>query len=625
MKVRHFLRYIDHFSHAQPKRGTMRSHRLPFHLALFVAAILPFLLATPSWAEEPVWHHGLALHDDLKYPPDFTHFDYVNPDAPKGGEMRLAGIGTFDNLNPFILRGTSPAGIGMLFDTLTVQSQDEPFSEYGLIAESIQVPEDHSWVAFTLREQARFHDGSPITAQDVIFTLQTLQTQGHPFYRAYYASVISAEQTGPRQVRFSFGGAVNRELPLIIGQMPVLSKAYWEGRDFDRTTLDVPLGNGPYRIARVDPGRSITYQRVENYWAADLPVNRGRHNFDTMRYDYYRDVNVALEAFKAGQYDFRQENVARNWATGYDGPAFRQGRIIMAEIPHELPTGMQGFVFNTRRPAFRDPLVREALAEVFDFEWSNLNLFHGAYTRTRSFFSNSELASSGLPSEDELLLLEAHREILPERLFTTEFQPPVTDGSGNIRENIRRALALLEEAGWAISGRDRKLRHTSSGETLEFEILLNDPVFERVCLPYIRNLERLGITARVRTVDATQYQNRINDFDFDMTVGLFPQSLSPGNEQRDFWTTQAAGTPGSRNIAGVRDPVVDELVDLIIAAPDRGSLITRTRALDRVLLWGHYVIPHWHSREFRVAYWDKFARPEINPKYGLPLEAWWVK
>ncbi|PTN36539.1 extracellular solute-binding protein [Desulfonatronum sp. SC1] len=602
----------------------MPALQLHFRFALLVALTL-FLAAPASSGAEPAWRHGLALHYDLKYPPNFTHFDYVNPDAPKGGELRLAGIGTFDSLNPFILRGTPPLGMGMIFETLTERSQDEPFSEYGLIAESMLIPEDHSWVAFTLREEARFHDGSPITVQDVIFTLELLQTKGHPFYRAYYANVVSAEEIGPRQVRFSFGGTVNRELPLIIGQMPVLSKAYWQDQDFERTTLDIPLGSGPYRIARVEPGRSITYQRVEDYWAADLPVNRGRHNFDVMRYDYYRDVNVALEAFKAGQYGFRQENVARNWATGYDGPALRQGRIVMAEIPHELPTGMQGFAFNTRRPMFRDPLVRQALAEVFDFEWSNANLFHGAYTRTASYFSNSELASSGLPSPEELALLEPHGDILPESLFTTEFQPPVTDGSGNIRENLRRALVLLEQAGWTISGRDRKLRYTSGGEALEFEILLNDSVFERVCLPYARNLERLGITVRVRTVDATQYQNRMNDFDFDMTVGLFPQSLSPGNEQRDFWTSEAAATPGSRNITGVRDPVVDELVDLVIAAPDRDSLVTRARALDRVLLHGHYVIPHWHSREFRVAYWDKFARPEINPRYGLALDAWWEK
>ncbi|HDQ41769.1 MAG TPA: ABC transporter substrate-binding protein [Desulfonatronum sp.] len=594
--------------------------------ALLCLACAAFLAAAgPAWSEEPGWRHGLALHGDLKYGPNFSRFEYVSPAAPKGGEMRLAGIGTFDSLNPFILRGTPPTGLGMTFDTLTVQSLDEPFSEYGLVAESVQVPEDHSWVAFFLRPQARFHDGTPITAEDVVFTLEILKTKGHPFYRAYYANVSTVEMITPLQVKFHFSGPENRELPLIIGQMPVLSKAYWQNREFDRTSLDIPLGSGPYRVAQLDSGRSITYERDPQYWGADLPVNVGRNNLDRLRYEYFRDANVALEAFKAGQYDFRQENVARLWATGYDGPALRQGKIIMEEIPHELPTGMQGFVFNTRRAVFRDPLVREALGLVFDFEWSNQNLFHNAYTRTRSYFSNSELASTDLPSAAELELLEPHRESLPERVFTQHYQPPVTDGSGNIRPQIRQALDLLAKAGWEISLKDRKLRHESGGQTMEFEILLNDPAFERICLPYARNLERLGITARVRTVDATQYQNRLNDFDFDMTVHVFPQSLSPGNEQRDFWASQAADIPGSRNIAGVRDPIVDELVDLVISAPDRTSLVTRSRALDRVLLWGHYVVPHWHSRVFRVAYWDKYAKPDITPQYGLALDAWWFR
>jgi len=597
----------------------------PCFRCLILLSFLICFLAQPVFAQEPPRRHGLALHGDLKYGPDFTHFEYVNPKAPKGGEMRLAAIGTFDSLNPFILRGTTPPGLSMTFDTLTVQSQDEPFSVYGLIAESIQVPEDHSWVSFSLRPQARFHDGSPVTSEDVIFTFEALKTKGHPFYRAYYADVVKVEAAGPHQVTFFFSGPKNRELPLIIGQMSVLSKAYWREREFEQTTLEAPLGSGPYRVIQVDPGRSITYERDPNYWGADLPVNVGRHNLDRFRYEFFRDANVALEAFKAGQYDFRLENIARLWATGYEGPALRRGRIIMEEIPHELPTGMQGFVFNTRRAVFRDPLVREALSLVFDFEWSNQNLFHNAYARTKSYFSNSELASAGLPSPEELELLNPHRERLPERVFTQEYQPPVTDGSGNIREQMRAALALLAQAGWEVSPRDKKLRHVSDGTALEFEILLNNAAFERVCLPYARNLERLGITARVRTVDAIQYQNRINDFDFDMTVDVFPQSLSPGNEQRDFWSSEAAAVPGSRNIAGVRDPVVDELVDLVISAPDRASLVTRTRTLDRVLLWGHYVIPHWHSRVFRIAYWDKYERPEIIPKYGLELESWWMR
>lgn len=581
-------------------------------------------LVSPGAARDALWQHGLALHGDLKYDQDFSHFEYVNPRAPKGGEMRLAGIGTFDSLNPFILRGTAPTGLGLTFDTLTVQSLDEPFSEYGLIAEAVQVASDRSWAAFLLRPEARFHDNTPVTAEDVVFSLRILQTKGHPFYRAYYADVSGVEALGPHHVKFHFGGSENRELPLIVGQMPVLSKAYWQDREFDRTSLDAVLGSGPYRIAQMEPGRSITYERVADYWAADLPVNKGRHNFDILRYEYFRDVNVALEAFKAGQYDFRQENVARLWASGYDGPALRQGRIIMEEIPHELPTGMQGFVFNTRRPVFRDPLVREALGLVFDFEWSNQNLFHEAYARTTSYFSNSELASTGLPSPAELELLQPHRKAVPERVFTQEYRPPVTDGSGNIRAQLRKALDLLARAGWEVSPVDRKMRNSAGNEPLEFEILLNDPAFERVCLPYARNLERLGIEARVRTVDSTQYQNRINDFDFDMTVNVFPQSLSPGNEQRDFWSSGAAATPGSRNIAGVSEPVVDELVELVVGASDRAALVARARALDRVLLWGHYVVPHWHSRVFRIAYWDKFARPAITPRYGLALDAWWA-
>jgi microcin C transport system substrate-binding protein len=597
----------------------------PCSRSLIFVFFLVCSLAQPVFAGEPPWRHGLALHGDLKYGPDFTHFAYVNPKAPKGGEMRLAGIGTFDSLNPFILRGTTPAGLGMTFDTLTVQSEDEPFSVYGLIAEYMQVPEDHSWVSFRLRPQARFHDGSLVTSKDVIFTFEALKTKGHPFYRSYYANVLRAEATGPHQVTFFFSGPGNRELPLIVGQMPVLSKAYWQGREFDQTTLEAPLGSGPYRVTQVDAGRSITYERDPNYWGVDLPVNVGRYNFDRIRYEYFRDVNVALEAFKAGEYDFRLENIARLWAMGYDGPALRQGQIIMEEIPHELPTGMQAFVFNTRRAVFQDPLVREALGLVFDFEWSNQNLFHNAYARTKSYFSNSELASTGLPSPEELAILNQSRERLPERVFTQEYRPPVTDGSGHIREQMRTALALLAQAGWEVCPRDKRLRHTSDGTAMEFEILLDNAAFERVCLPFVRNLERLGITARVRTVDAIHYQNRMIDFDFDMTVSVFPQSLSPGNEQRDFWSSKAADTPGSRNIAGIRDPVVDELIELVISAPDRASLVTRTRALDRVLLWGHYVIPHWHSRVFRIAYWDKYERPKITPKYGLGLETWWMR
>ncbi len=565
---------------------------------------------------------ALSMYGDLKYGCGFTHFDYTNPAAPKQGNVRLAAVGTFDSLNPFILKGVPATGMSDTFDTLMEGSADEPFSEYGLIAERIEVPADRSWVAFTLRPEARFHDGSPITAGDVIWTFNTLRSKGHPFYRSYYSRVAMAEELAPRTVRFTFTPGDNRELPLIVGQLPVLSKAYWSTHDFDKTTLEPPLGSGPYRVASVEPGRSIVYQRVKDYWGAKLPVRAGRDNFDTIRYDYYRDTTVALEAFKAGQYDFREETVAKNWAAGYDTPAVAAGLIKKEQIPNEVPTGMQAYVYNTRRAVFRDRRVREALGYAFDFEWTNKYLFYGAYTRTRSYFSNSELASRGVPSRAELQILDPFRGAEPAAVFTREYEPPHTDGSGEIRANLIYALKLLEEAGW--TSRDMRLVDNSSGEPLQFEILLADPSFERITLPFVENLKRLGVAARVRTVDTAQYQNRLDNFDFDVTVANWPESLSPGNEQIDYWTSQRADVPGSRNLAGIRDPVVDRLVDLVIAAPDRQSLIDRTRALDRVLLWSQYVIPQWHITDFRVAYWDKFDRPPIAPKYALGFDTWWV-
>jgi len=565
--------------------------------------------------------HGLSMHGDLKYGPAFRHFAYVNPEAPKGGAVKLAAIGTFDNLNPFVLRGVGAVGLGETFDTLTVASQDEAFARYGLVAETIEAPPDRSWVAFTLRPEARFHDGSPITPEDVIWTFETLKARGQPFYRSYYAHVARAEKVGERRVKFSFAPGDNRELPLIVGELPVLSKAWWSKRDFEKTTLEPVLGSGAYRVETFDPGRSITYRRVKDYWAAKLPVNLGRDNFDVIRIDYYRDSTVALEAFKGGQYDFRQENVAKNWATAYTSPAVQQGLIKRELIRNEVPTGMQAFVYNLRRPVFADRRVRQALAYAFDFEWTNKNMFFGAYTRTKSYFSNSELASSGPPSPDELKVLEPLRGKVPEEVFTKEYAPPATDGSGMIREGAREALRLLGQAGWSVKG--QRLA-SARGEPMQFEILLSDPTWERIALPFVKNLERLGVAARVRVVDSAQYQKRAEDFDFDMTVEVFGQSLSPGNEQRDFWGSAAAGTKGSRNVIGIKDPAVDRLIDLVIQAPDRKSLVARTRALDRVLLWGHYVIPHWHIQAWRVAYWDKFVRPGVAPKYALGFDTWWV-
>lgn len=590
---------------------------------IVLSCLCLFQTAVPAHAAAGVIRtHALAMHGAPKYGPDFQHFAYADPRAPKGGEVRLHALGTFDTLNPYTLKGVAAAGLRNLFDTLLAGSDDEAFTEYGLLAETIEMPEDRSWVAFTLRREARWHDGKPVCVEDVIFSLRILKTRGHPFYRAYYANVKAAEKTGPRTVRFTFSGGTNRELPLIIGQMPVLPRHYWEGRDFAKTTLEPPLGSGPYRIENFDPGRSITYARVKDYWGRDLPVNRGRYNFDRIRYDYYRDQTVALQAFKAGQYDFRLENVAKNWATAYDTPARKAGWLRTEEIPHQRPTGMQGFVFNTRRWFFRDKRVRRALAFAFDFEWTNNHLFYGQYTRTASYFSNSELASRGLPSPEELKVLEPFRGQLPEEVFTEVYQPPSTDGSGRIRANLKQALRLLGQAGWVF--KDRRLVYAKTGQPLVFEILLNAPTWERIALPFAKNLERLGIEARVRTVDTAQYQKRIETFDFDMIVDVFPQSLSPGNEQRDFWGSRAADEPGSRNTIGIKDPVVDALINLVITAPDRRSLIARTRALDRVLLWGHYVIPNWHNRTFRVAYWDKFGRAAVTPKYDLGFSFWWV-
>ena len=566
--------------------------------------------------------HGMSLFGDLKYGPDFKHFDYVNPDAPKGGTMRYSAIGTFDTLNPFVIKGIPAAGIGGIFDTLTVRSEDEPSSEYGLVAEKIELAPDKLSVLYTLRKEARFHDGTPMTPEDVVWTFETLRAKGQPMYRSYYGDVTKAEKEGERGVRFSFKSADNRELPQIIGEMPVLSKAYWSGHDFANTTLDPPLGSGPYKIESLDPGRSITYRRVADYWAANLPVNKGRHNIDVIRYDYYRDGTIALEAFKAGQYDVRQENVSKNWATGYDSPALRSGLIKKEQIPHQRPSGMQGFAFNLRRPLFQDPRVREALAYAFDFEWSNKNLFYDAYTRTRSYFDNSELAATGVPQGEELKILEKFRGQIPEEVFTTEYDPPKYDGSGNIRDGLRAALKLLKEAGWTFKG--EKLVNDETGQPFEFEIILVQPEFERIVLPFKKNLDRMGIDARVRTIDPAQYEKRMQTFDFDMAVVAFGASQSPGNELRDDWGSAAADEPGSQNVIGIKSKVIDQLIEELIKAPDRASLIAHTRALDRVLQYGYYVIPHYHVAAFRVAYWDKYRRPAISPKYAVGLDTWWI-
>jgi len=582
--------------------------------------------ALPAAAQEHIYSgQGIAMHGDLKYGPDFKHFDYVNPNAPKGGELKLAALGTFDSFNPFIVKGNPADGIGRIYDTLLVASADEPFSEYGLIAEKIETPADRSWVAFTLRPSARWHDQQPITVDDVIWSFETLRSKGQPFYRGYYGSVEKVEKAGERIVKFTFKPGENRELPLIIGQLPILPKHYWQGKDFEQTTLDPPLGSGAYKIDRFEPGRQVTYRRVADYWGKDLPVNVGRDNFDVVRYDYYRDSTVALQAFKAGEYDWRLEVSSKDWATGYDFPALHSGAVRKQDIPNSRPAGMQAFAYNTRRPLFQDARVRQALAYAFDFEWSNKTLFYGQYTRTRSYFQNSELAAKGLPSPAELVILEPYRGRVPDAVFTTEYDPPHTDGSGNIRDNLRQAVQLLGEAGWKIDEKTKKLTHAESGRVMEFEILLVQPEFERVVLPFTKNLERLGIVATVRTVDTAQYRRRLDDFDFDMIVGNWPESLSPGNEQRNFWGSEFAARQGSQNLIGIKSPVVDALIAGLIAAADRTSLVNQVRALDRVLQWDHWVIPQWHLPYDRVAYWDKFGYPSAVPAMGVQLDAWWIE
>lgn len=568
--------------------------------------------------------HGVAMHGEVKYPADFKHFEYVNPLAPKGGTVRRSVVSnSYDSFHPFVLKGVPAAGVShYLYDTLTIQSEDEAFSQYGLIAEKIEMPADRSWVIFHINPKARFQDDHPISPEDVIFTFNSLIEHGAPFYKAYYGDVSKVSQVAEHQVRFDFKNSENRELPLILGQLPVLPKHYWESRDFSKSTLDIPLGSGPYKIKSFNTGRSITYERIPTYWAKDLPVNKGQYNFDEIIFEYYGDQTIALEAFKAGEYDFIVENTAKNWATAYTGDKFDNGTIIKEEVEHEQPVGMQSFIFNTRRDIFKDPKVREALSYAFDFEWTNKQLFFGQYKRTNSYFENSELASSGLPSEDELAILNTFKDQIPASVFTTVNKAPTTDGSGKVRKNLRTALKLLKEAGWSI--KNKQLVNDKTSQPFEFEILLYQKSFERIIHPFTKNLAKLGINAKIRLVDTNQYIGRVRKYDYDMFIMTLSQSNSPGNEQRDYWYSTNTNTPGTRNYIGVSDPVVDELVDMIIAAPDRESLVTRTKVLDRILLSKHLVIPQWHLPKQRIAYWKRLSHPDVFPKSGVNFDTWWT-
>ena len=569
--------------------------------------------------------HGLSIFGDLKYPADFKHFDYVNPAAPKGGTIRLRDLGSFDNVNPFIIKGIRLRGMGVIamqlpYDSLMTSASDEPDAMYGLVAKTVEVGPDRQWVEFVLRPEAKFHDGSPVTPEDVLFTFNILKTEGRPVYRINLKDVVKGESPGPGRVRYTFrDGAVTRDLPSIVAGLPILSKAYYDKVEFNRTTIKPPLASGPYRIAKVDQGRDLVYERVRDYWAKDLPVMRGRYNFDRLHFVFFRDRNVALEAFKSGDYDYREEFTSKSWATGYNFPAVDKGWVKLESIPDLSPASRQYFALNLRRDKFKDARVREAFGLAFDFAWTNKNLFYGLYDRTLSIWQNTDMAARALPDKDELDLLEPFRDKLPARIFTEVYMPP---GEGKkLRQNLRRAKKLLAEAGWTVKG--GKLVK-GGGDQMKIEFLTYTPTFERILAPIVKNLKRLGIDASIRQVDVTHYTNRKQTFDFDVATEAFLTTATPGIAQRNFWGSEAAKQQGSINYSGISDPVIDALLEHIAEAPDRKALTTAARALDRVLLGNHYIVPEWFKAVHTVAYWDKFARPKIKPKYDLGfLDTWW--
>ncbi|MFK8331922.1 extracellular solute-binding protein [Pseudomonas sp. BJa5] len=579
--------------------------------------------------------HGYAQFGTLKYPAKFTHFDWVNPQAPKGGTLRAMAFGTFDTLNPYTFKGSSPVttpnfvqyGVNELNETLMVgtgqydPSGDEPTSSYGLIAGSVEYSEDRSWVVFNLRPEARFHDGHPITASDVAFSYRTLLKEGHPIYRTNLQEVKRVDILNPRRIRFVFKRAGNPLLILRLGELPVLPAHYWKGRDFKATTFEPPLGSGPYRITQVRPGRSLVFERVKDYWGKDLAVNRGKYNFDRVEFEFYRDSAVAFEAFKAGEFDIYIEHQAKNWANGYNFPAVRRGQVIKAQIPHKIPTQTQGLFMNSRRAAFKDARVRQALGLMLDFEWTNRALFSSAYRRASSYYPNSEFAANGLPVGKEWLLLAPYRDQLPAALFTEPYKVSHTDGRGIKRQTLRQALDLLAQAGWKLNGQ-RLL--DSHGKPLKLELLLVNPNLERILQPYVENLASIGIDARLRTVDRAQYKQRLDQFDFDMILMTLNQTLSPGLEQWLYFHSSQAATKGSKNYAGVKDPVVDHLLDTLLAAQSREEQVAAARALDRVLLWHYYMIPNWYLDNHRLAYRNRFAFV-TTPPYTLGLNSWWIK
>jgi len=586
----------------------------------YIIILFLFFNINVSIASDENYEHAISVFNEIKYKNNFKYFDYVNPNAPKKGVIKLAERGTFDSLNQFILKGLPAIGLDNIYDSLLVTSLDEPLTAYGLIAKGMKVSEDNTSITFFLNQNAVWHDNNPVTSYDIEWTFNTILEKGHPSYKSYYSDIKSIEIIDKYTIKFHFKNDNNRELPIIIGQMKILPKHFWKDKRFDSSVLSIPLGSGPYKIKEVNLGKNITYERVKHHWAQKLPVNIGHNNFNEIHYDYYRDSNVMIEALKANEYDFRSENISKEWATAYNNLK-NNTAFIKEEIDHELPQGMQAFIYNMRKDIFKNLELRKALALAFDFEWTNKTLFYGQYIRSNSYFSNSELASSGLPTNLELKIIEELNNDVPKEIHTEVYNPGKTDGSGNNRKNLRQAMQILKKANYKL---DNKILKDPEGREIKFEILLISPAFERIVGPFIKNLKKLGVEASIRIVDTAQYKNRLDNYEFDMVVMARGQSLNPGNEQRNFWSSKSADINGSANWIGIKNKTIDELIELIINSPTREKLILYTKLLDRVLLHNHYVIPHWHIKYWRVAYWSTIKRPKNLPKYSLGFpETWW--
>lgn len=588
----------------------------------FAAAVVALMIAAGAASAEP--RHGISIFGDLKYPSDFTHFDYVKPDAPKGGRMVLIGptpMDTFDSFNGFILKGDAAQGLDLMFDSLMARANDEPDAMYGLVARTADIAPDGKSMTFALREEAKFSDGTALTADDVCDSFRLLSTQGHERIRITIRDVEACEVLGPHEVRFRFTGERTRDLPTTVAGLPILSKDYYAKVDFAKSTLEPPLGSGPYKVKGFKPGEYVAYERRDDYWAKDLPVNKGRFNFDEVRFDYFRDRIPAFEALKSGGLDLREEFTSREWATGYDFPALKDGRVVKTELPDDTPSGAQGFFMNLRRDKFKDSRVREAMNLAFDFEWTNKNLFFGLYSRTGSFFERSPLKAEGAPPPDELALLEPYRDSLSPAVFGEVVVPPVSDGSGQDRKLLRKAAKLLDEAGWKEDG---GLLKNAKGETLDVEFLIESPVFERVLGPYVKNLRLLGINASIRTVDDAQYQDRLENYEYDVVSSRFMAGLTPGDGLRIFFGSSSASKPGTYNLSGIASPAIDGLIDKVVEAKSREKLNVAGRALDRVLRAEQFWVPNWYKGSHWLAYWDKFGRPETKPKYDRGItDTWW--